>query len=442
MSNPIHIADRIQWHEGMLLAPQHFQQASRRTDDLFAAQIQLASPFCWGVRRMKMDAGMLTAGIVRFLQIEAVFPDGTFISFSADNHLHGVLEVDLTPHADILADKAQSVYLVMPLARRMQGVGVNSRFKSIAMEPVADEVSDAVAADIPRLLPNISLTVGAHPAATFACIRIGTVYKDNEVIKWSSTMPPLLEVPQDSGLWERVTSFCGQLRSKAAFVAKQTAVPSSKTEDRLAYLEQKERLRNLVTALPQLEAIMRTPKLHPYAMYAGLCGLLGPLSMLKPGSLPMMPPTYDHADPCATIDPILNALMDSLLEVNQEYREYKFEFKYGAFEIVLKPEWLESKLVIGLRGQPERDLVAWMSGAIIGSQSTYPSLRERRVLGAPRSHIEVAEELGVRASSGYTLFSIQADAALTLQNKPLVVSNSTESASAQRPQEMVLFVKG
>ena len=442
MSNPIMIAERIQWHEGMLLAPQHFQLASSRSDDLFAAQIQLATPFGWGIRQIKMDSGLLPAGIIRILQLEAVFPDGTFVSFSADKQWHGALEINLASYAESLADKALSVYLVLPLAKSMKGPAGSSRFKSVSMDLMDDEVSDAVPADIPRLLPNLSLQVGSHPSATFTCIRIGTVFKDNELIKWSSTMPPLLEVPQDCDLWERVTSFGGQLRSKAAFVAKQTAVPSSKTEDRLAYLEQKERLRNLVTALPQFEAIMRTPHLHPYAMYTALCGLLGPLSMLKPGSLPMMPPAYDHADPCATIDPLLNALLDSLLEVNQEYREYKFEFKYSAFEIILKPEWLESKLVIGLRGQPERDLVAWMSGAIIGSQSAYPSLRERRVLGASRSHIEVAEELGVRASSGYTLFSIQSDSTLTLSNEPLIVSNSTESASAQRPQEMVLFVKG
>ena len=50
--------------------------------------------------------------------------------------------------------------------------------------------------------------------------------------------------------------------------------------------------------------------------------------------------------------------------------------------------------------------------------------------------------LGVRASSGYTLFEVQTTTALTVPNEPLVVSNSTESAAGQRPNEMVLFVKG
>jgi type VI secretion system protein ImpJ len=164
--------------------------------------------------------------------------------------------------------------------------------------------------------------------------------------------------------------------------------------------------------------------------------------MLRPGALPIAPPRYDHYNLSSTFDPLLDALDDSLLEVNQDYREFKFEFRHGAFEIVIQADWLDKELVLGMRGQPERDLVAWMAGAIVGSQSAYASLRERRVLGAARSHIEASERLGVRASSGYTLYSIQVDEALVIAQEPLVVSNSTESATAQRPHEMVLFVKG
>ena len=109
---------------------------------------------------------------------------------------------------------------------------------------------------------------------------------------------------------------------------------------------------------------------------------------------------------------------------------------------MLKTDWIDTRLVVGLRGQPEKDLVAWMNGAVIGSQSAYASLRERRVLGAVRESIEVAPDLGVRTSSGYTLFAIQSQAVLTLPNEALIISNSAESASAQRPQEMILFVKG
>lgn len=432
---------RIQWHEGMLLSPQHFQQESARVDALIAWQTQSGSQFSWGIRRLKLDTALLAAGRFRVSQLEATLPDGTSITYSADQSQQGALELDLRPHAETMANATLDVYLVLPVSGNMRNHGAPTRFRSVSTNPVEDDVSEAMPADIPRLLPNLLLMAGDAPSGLYTSLRLGTVFKDNEVIKLGNELPPLLEMPKEGEIWERLAVFVSQLRGKAAFLAKQTAVPSSRTEDRLAYLEQRERLRNLMTGLPHIEAIMRTPGLHPYNLFIALCSLLGPLSMLRPGALPPVPPEYDHADPRATLAPVLDALQASLDEISQDYREFKFEYRHSAFEIVLQTEWMTPKFVIGLKGQPERELIAWMSGSIIGSQSAYASLRERRVLGAERVFIESALELGVRASSGFTLFSVQADTALTLANEALIISNSTESATAQRPQEMVLFVK-
>ena len=442
MMKSLPVDERIQWHEGMLLSPQHFQQTSARLDSLVAWHTLLAAPFAWGIRRLKLDTGLLSAGLVRVLHLEAIMPDGTSVSFFADNALHGTLELNLAPFSDALGQGPLNFYLVLPVSKSMRDKSAPTRFRSVATRPVDDEVSEALPADVPRLLPNLSLAAGDVPSGMYTYLRLGTVFKENELIKIGDALPPLIELQKDGELWDRLSLFVGQLRGKAAFVAKQTAVPSSKTEDRLAYLEQRERLRNLMTGLPQIEAVLRTPSLHPYALYLALCTLLGPLSLLRPGALAPVPPAYDHANPLAALNPVLVALQEALQEVSQAYREHKFDYRHGAFELVLQAEWVDKQLVVGLRGQPEKDLVAWMSGAVIGSQSTYASLRERRVLGAARAPIEAAEELGVRASSGYTLFAIQIHPAQTLANEPLIISNSTESVSAQRPQEMVLFVKG
>ncbi len=442
MHNAASPRPRIQWHEGMLLSPQHFQQESGRVDALLAWQVQAAAPFAWGVRQLKIDTALLAAGILRVTQLEAILPDGTAVVYSAQDPQHGVLELDLAPHAAAMSNAALDVHLALPVSANMRASGAPVRFRSVTTEAVDDEVSEALPADVPRLLPTLTLLAGTAPSGLYTSFRLATVFKDNEVIKLGATLPPLLEVPNDGDLWERISSFVAQLRGKAAFVAKQTAVPSSRTEDRLAYLEQRERLRNLMTGLPQVEAVMRTPALHPYALFLSLCSLLGPLSLLRPGGLPPVPPEYDHADPLSTLNPVLAALQGALDEISQDYREIKFEFRHGAFELVLQGDWIAPQLVVGLRGQPERELTAWMDGAIVGSQSMYGSLRERRVLGAERTFIESSQELGVRASAGYTLFSIKLDEALILAAEALVISNSAESATAQRPQEMVLFVKG
>jgi len=434
----------------MLLSPQHFQLESSRTDALVAWHTLAAGPFCWGVRRLVLDSGLLPAGIFRVLELDAILPDGSAISFSAGNPAHGRLELSLAPFAEALAAAPLNVYLTLPLSRSMRSKGFPARFRSIAGSPVEDEVSDALAADVPRLVSNLALSADGVPSALHTHFRLATVFNDNELIKLGDDLPPLLDLPKDGDLWARVAAFAGQLRGKAAFVAKQTAVPSSKTEDRLSYLEQRERLRNLVTGLATIEAVIRAQVLHPYTLYLALCSLLGPLSMLRPGALPPVPPEYDHADPLPSLNFLMQSAQDALFEVSQDYREQKFEFHHNAFEISLKPDWIagsaadgvKARLVVGLRGRAEKDMMAWMDGAIIGSQSAYVSLRERRILGASRVSIDYAEELGVRASAGYTLYAIEVSAELTLPGQPLIVSNSTESAAAQRPQEMVLFIKG
>jgi len=442
MAKALPVPDRIVWHEGMLLAPQHFQQAEARVDALVAWHTLAIQPFAWGVRSLVLDTALLQAGTFRVLALQAILPDGTAVSHSAEDATHGVLELSLAAHADALAAGPLDVYLTLPVSRILRDKSAPSRFRSVTSMPVEDEVSEAVAADVPRLVPNLGLSAGAAPSGLYVHLRLGTVFKDNELVKLGEDLPPLLEVPKDGRLWEQIAGFAGQLRAKAAFLAKQTAMPSSKAEDRLAYLEHKDRLRSLLAGLPTVEAVLRTPQLHPYPLYLALCGLLGPLSMLKPGALPPVPPSYDHANPRASLSPLLDSLQDVLREVSQAYRELKFEFRHGAFELLLQPEWLGGRLVVGLRGQPEKDLVAWMESAVIGSQSAYASLRERRVLGAARNPIDVAEDLGVRSSSGYTLFAIQASPSLTLPGQPLIISNSAENAAALRPQEVVLFVKG
>lgn len=442
MSKAAPVTDRIEWHEGMLLSPQHFQQLSARTDTLVAWQTLAAAPFSWGVRRLVLDQGLLPTGLLRVLELEAVMPDGTAVQYAADEPGHGTLELSLAAHAEQLANEPMDIFLTLPVIGPVRHRASTLRYRSVAGAPVEDMVSDAEPADIPRLLPQLALAAGPVPPGTHVHLRLGNVHKDNEVVRLGDVSPPMLEVPREHALWTDTAALLAQLRSKAAFVAKQTAVPSSRIDDRLAHLELKDRLRSLLSGLPHAEAVLRTPHLHPLPLYWALCSLLASLSLLRPGGLPPVPLDYDHHDPSSVFRPLMQALRDAVSEVSQEYREHKFEFKQGAFETTLLPEWLAGKrLVIGLRGQSDRDLIAWMNSAIVGTQSAYPSLRERRVLGAVRSPIDSADELGVRPGSGYLLYAVQTSASLTVAGERLVIANANESATAQPPQEIVLFVK-
>lgn len=436
------IPERIQWHEGMLLAPQHFQQTQARTDALASWHALAAAPLAWGVRHLEIDTGLLANGLLRVLALDAVLADGTGVWHDASCAEHGVLELDLAAHAEALELAAQDVWLTLPRARVMYNPGAPSRFASVAMPPVQDEVSQALDADLPRLRPTLGLKAGAQPPSLWLHLRLGSVQKDNKQIRLSTEIPPLMLLARSHPLWARSWQLANELRSKAAFVARQMQVPSSRTEDRLTFIEQKDRLRSLLQGLAPLEAVLQTQPLHPYALYLVLCGLLGPLALLRPGALSLLPPAYEQARPGAAFGPLLDALEEAVAEISQDHLLHLFEQEGGNFTLDLLPEWTTPRLVVGLRGKPDKDLTAWMEGAVIGAQSAWASLRERRVLGAARQRIEAAPEMGLSASSGYTLFAIETPEALMQDGQQLMVTNNNESYAPMRPQELVLFVKG
>jgi type VI secretion system protein ImpJ len=109
------ITEAIDWHEGMLLAPQHFQQLALRQEALLHYHAAALAPFHWGVLRLDIDAAALTQGLLRVGEMEAVLPDGLMVSQEIDDPRP--LEIDLKPHAAALEGGAATVYLAVPARR-------------------------------------------------------------------------------------------------------------------------------------------------------------------------------------------------------------------------------------------------------------------------------------------------------------------------------------
>lgn len=436
------LTHRIQWHEGMLLTPQHFQQEGARIDAQLAWQSLAAQPYGWGVRSLEIDEALLTTGLLRVRKLEAILPNGMAVSYDSATAQGPALELDLSPWSEAMAQQDLPVYVVLGNTRSLRQPGQPAMFRGVESMPVEDEVSQALAADLPRMVLNLALAAGAVPSAGYISLKLMTVHKGNEIVRRGAYMPALLEVPAASVARQRAQLLATHMRNKAVFLARQTAQPSSRLEDRLNLLEQKARLSSLILNLPQLEALLRCPVVQPLPLYLALCAQLGPLATLRPGAVPLLPPAYDHADAWPCFDAVLNALTELVAEVSQEWKTCTFGFDGQVFSLAMQPDWAGTRLVVGLRGQPEREATQWMMGAVIGSKTVWTTLSDRRVLGAARIRIDEAPELGLRASAGYTLFSIEMSDSFIVADQPLLISNANESLVAQRPQEMVLFIKG
>ncbi|HHC24263.1 MAG TPA: hypothetical protein ENK58_02435, partial [Desulfobacterales bacterium] len=62
----------IQWSEGMLLAPQHFQQVNTRQEALLHYHLMTIAPFHWGIQKLEIDESLLLQdGTFRVSELEA-----------------------------------------------------------------------------------------------------------------------------------------------------------------------------------------------------------------------------------------------------------------------------------------------------------------------------------------------------------------------------------
>jgi type VI secretion system protein ImpJ len=426
----------------MLLTPQHFQQESTRVDALVAWQSLAGQPAAWGVRQLAVDEAMLTTGRLRIMAIEAILPNGMAVRYDATHAQDYTLELDLAPYAAAMEQGDLPVYLAVGTTRSLRLPGQPPMFRGLESGTVEDEVSEALASEVPRMAANLQLMAGKMPGSAYVHLRLMVLRKENEIVQRGAFWPAQLAVPAISTIYQRAQALAAQMRNKAVFLARQSATPSSRLEDRLSMLEQKGRLASLILNLPLLEATLRGPGLHPLALYLALCAQLGPLAALRPGAVPITPPLYRHEDSYAAFDTLLQALQDLVAEVSQEWKTCTFSFDGKVFSLPMQAEWMGARLVVGMRGQGEREMAHWMAGAVIGSRTVWTSLSERRVLGAAREAIDAAPELGLRASAGYTLFGIENSDHFIVADQPLLISNANEHLQAHRPQELVLFIKG
>ncbi len=435
--------EAIQWHEGMLLAPPHFQQFALRQEALLHYHTMAIAPFHWGVRRLKIDPGLLVNGTLRVLALEAVMPDGLVVSLPPDPS--SGIELDLVPYVEDLKMGAAMVHLAVP-AQRLSGGPVKGelpRYDSVEGDAVPDENTGEGEIRIPRLRPRLSLLVTETPPKKYVSIPLAGVTYQNETFSLTDFIPPSLLVPVQSEIGEICSLIVKRLREKAGFLSEKIRSSASTLEMPLI-LEMKGLVQSLVSNLPPLEGVLYTGVAHPYALYLALCGVVGHLAALGPSLIPPVLSPYNHNDLRFTFEQIRDFAFRMIDEgILESYTAIPFQFEGGVFSLTFQGTWADMPLVLGVRRQPgqsERDVISWMEECLIGSQEKIPSMRDKRILGAVRKMLEEKDDELV-AVGGTIFFSLRADPEFIASDEMLQVLNTGDPIGARRPAEILLYVR-
>lgn len=438
-----HIPESIQWHEGLLLTPQHFQQMSLRQEALLQYVSAGLAPFSWGVRHYSIDEASLAGGTLRVDELEAVMPDCLVVSHDARRGER--LQADLAPHAEQMKERPVAVHVAVA-ARETDALtrGDLPRYYSVDGEPVADESTGEGQLRIPRLRPKLALLVTNDPPAKYVSFPLAKVAYRDKSFALAEFAPPTLSLshPRQSPLRDMCSAVAGRLRKKADTLADQLRKPTAGGRAGFS-LETEHIIRSLVTRLPQLEAVLGTGVSHPYPVYLALCSVLGHVYAMGRDMIPPKLDPYDHNDLLTTFRQVLDLISHKIDQnVVSTHEVYPFNYEGGGvFSIPFKGAWAQRRLALGLRGAAgvsEQELAAWGRECVIGSESRMQWMRVTRILGARR---ELAERDGdFVPPRGVVLFALRPDPEFVEPEQPLQIFNTGERDRTGRPAEIVLYV--
>ncbi len=313
---------RVVWSEGMLVSPQHFQQADLYHENLVACRLAALSPHTWGVHTLDMDVGALASEQVCVGRFRGVLPDGTYLAFQA-----GDAEAPASRAIGAHFAPAQSVLEVfLALPKQRQGVASiapengdpaesrRARFRATS-RTVSDLAGDSADLCVAFAQRNVSILFGDEPADDFDTLKIAEVTRNPSggLILHESFIPSLLSCSASPTLMASLRRLLALVTAKQRQLAherqqRDAASVEFGAPEVTRYLQ----LAALNTFLPFLVHAGRAGEISARELYLFLIRMVGQLATLASDTDPTDVPVFSFADLRATFEPLF-ALLDQML---------------------------------------------------------------------------------------------------------------------------------
>lgn len=408
------LPEMLQWSEGMLLTPQHFQQGDIYVHALLQHQMAQLEPHYWGLLDFKIDEAALRTGKVVVQSLHAVMPDGLVVQYPAADEA-SALVLDVAQEPRLRDNRPLKIHLAVPV--RAEGAASRSasiqRYDSVKGTLAIDENTGEGRVQIPRLRPRLTLIAGDQAPAKYVALPLLELRRDlGGHFDATDYHPPLLRLSasrflRDASLLRQLELFTTRIRAKAKELAGVTDNDSSPT-NLSSY--QRQVVSRLVAALPVLEVLVRAGTTHPFQAYLGLAQVVGQFAGVNGDPIPLLLDSYRHDDLAPGFIKAIRHLTAMLARLNAAYEATAFEHpQQNLFTYALDANARTERLIIELKpqaGQTAATLTQWLNQACIGSATRQASLRQRRIPGARARALppEQAALLGV--SAGGALYEI------------------------------------
>jgi len=316
---------KVLWGEGLFLRPQHFQQQDRYHEARLAETAAALHPYCWGVRRLEIDADALKADVLRVVALALIFADGEIVRAPGPDALPRQVRLgDLPPQVQTITFHAALPALKLHGENcAARGAGEAEAPSSVRYGQREHETDDLFGASEPapvayltrtvRLVPDLE-TLDAYDSLPL--VRLHRVATGGFEIDHAFT-PPSLSIEGAPGLHARLVRLMEKLLAKVHALHGHYRDPGRhvialRGGDVASFWL----LHTVSAGYAALGHYLAHRDLHPERLFQDLLALAGGLMTFSRGIRLEDLPAYAHHDPgpaFARLDVILRELLDTVI---------------------------------------------------------------------------------------------------------------------------------
>lgn len=439
------IQDFVQWYEGQLLYPHHYQQMRHEIQQLSLCYLSLSCPWYWGVRYFEIDEGSLAAGILRINKILAVFPDGSVLQKEEANPQQPI-ELDITPLKEEMKEKEVIIYLAVVKHQSdiANASGDFPRYSSIDAASIVDENTGESPINMAKLSLRALLVTEDKLSARLSSFPFIKISLKEGSFRKSEFIPPTTQLRRDDIAEKPFEDLITKIRRHIAYLS--IRLQSIRTKETSSILDYYRNVYNiLVNRILILEALYESGNSHPYELYKELNIMAGHYCSLNYNKTPPVFAPYNHNDLKATLDPIISFINEVLESVKNLSVSILFDQEDRIFFKEIKEDYLTSDtLIIGVHLGPNTSAPTganWIKGAVIACDFSIKEIKEKRILGAERELVEQIPEMGLVSTYNQIFVKVKTNPYFIKAGETLRVFNPSDREDT-RPDNIFLYVAG
>lgn len=410
----VSIPEAVDWRQGMLISPQHFQQQEIYIDRLTSHKLYLSQPHYWGLIDIRLREDLLESDKIRITRLHAVLPDGQVIDFDEENGDPGLLADIPAGQVDDTSENSGLLVSVGVFRRGAKADGGEEqnlqRFESVSFEDIADENNPNQLVDMRKKRVMVQLFFGDKTNTRFVTTPLFKVASTQKGYRLTSYHPPMLDVSVSRTLLGK-KSICVKLESALRSIrlkAKDLAAVSSAGSDSDLTL-----VSMMLAKVPALEVLLDMKMVHPFQLYMAFIDLLASLAASSIADKPFSPEGYVHDHPERGFFRYLSYLAQRIDSVRSTFHTHIFtRSESGYFEMDLPDDVDVKELILRLipeQGQHSDVVLHWIKTAKIGSDKQMPSLEKGRIYGLQRAEMEEGQRESMRLPVSGAIVTVSGD---------------------------------